>query len=467
MTSKNPWGGRFSGEMTDTVQHYTESISIDHRLAYYDIQGSIAHAKMLGETKIIPVKDVNTIVRALKQLSIDIDRGEFRFKAELEDVHMNIERALFQRIGSVAGKLHTARSRNDQVNLDMRLYIRDAIRTMIRDIIVLMKSLFAAAESTFDIIIPSYTHLQQAQPVRMSHYWLAYFWKFRRDIKRLLNTYEEVNISPLGVGAVAGVNYPINRRSIADRLSFKGITENSIDTSSDRDFIADFLHAMTLCSIHFSNLSEELIIWSSNEFGFIELSDSYTTGSSIMPNKKNSDVAELARGRSGMMIGLLTGLLATLKGLPLAYNRDLQEDKRALFTAVDTLSATIRVFSGMLTELAVNPDRITQHMTSGFMIATDLADYLVKKNVPFREAHRAIGKLVKQVYDADASLFDITLATLRKVHKAFDADALALFNYKKSVDAKISDGGTGAKPLRKQMKHAGKFLEKSNDLFSL
>ena len=373
---------------------YSSSIHFDWRLYPYDIAGSIAHAKMLAKQGIITEHEATTIIKGLKSIGEEISEGKFRFKSELEDIHMNIESRLIDKIGDVGKKLHTARSRNDQVALDIRLYTRDAIFHTIGHIIELQSTLVELAAANKTTVIPGYTHLQKAQPILLAHHFLAYFEMMERDVTRMYDCLERVDVMPLGSGALAGVAYNIDRKFVAKELGFNNISQNSLDAVADRDFIIEFEAAASLCMMHLSRLAEELVLWSSGEFDFIEIDDAYATGSSIMPQKKNPDIAELARGKTGRVYGNLMGLLTTMKGLPLAYNRDMQEDKEGFFDTVDTLIATLEVFTGMLKTMRIKTDKTASAVQQGYLLATDLADYLVKKGVPFRTAHEIIGKLV-------------------------------------------------------------------------
>ncbi|MGD9117959.1 MAG: argininosuccinate lyase, partial [Dehalococcoidia bacterium] len=371
--------GRFKKKADKMVNAYTTSVPFDWCLYPYDIAGSIAHARMLAKQGIINDKDAETIVKGLTAIQREIEGGEFQFKGELEDIHMNIEARLIEMVGEVGGKLHTARSRNDQVALDLRLFTRDAIDTTLAQIEDLQRALIALAEANKKVVIPGYTHLQRAQPVLLAHHLLAYFEMFKRDGERFSDSLKRVEVMPLGSGALAGVAYDIDRQFIAEELGFDEISANSLDAVSDRDFVLEYLAAASMCIMHLSRLAEELIIWSSAEFGFIELDEAYATGSSIMPQKKNPDVAELARGKTGRVYGDLMALLTAMKALPLAYNRDLQEDKEALFDSVETLLSSLEVFTGMLKTLKVNAANAKKALEGGYILATDLADYLVKK----------------------------------------------------------------------------------------
>ena len=385
--------GRFKKAADKKVIRYTASIPYDWRLYLYDIAGSVAHARMLAKQGIITDKEAETIIAGLDGIQQEIEGGQFLFKTELEDIHMHIEARLIEKIGDVGGKLHTARSRNDQVALDMRLFARDAVANTLVEMGELQKALVTLAEANKDVIIPGYTHLQIAQPVLLAHHLLAYFEMLQRDTARFIDCLKRVDVMPLGSGALAGVAYDVDRQFLARELGFKAVSQNSLDAVSDRDFIIEYQAAASLCMMHLSRLAEEIILWSSAEFGFIALDESYATGSSIMPQKQNPDVAELARGKTGRVYGNLMALLTTLKALPLAYNRDLQEDKEGFFDTVDNLLSTLQVLAGLVGTLKMNAANAKKALEKGYILATDLADYLVKKGLAFRAAHEAVAKL--------------------------------------------------------------------------
>src|SRR3990170_8994978 len=370
------------------------SLPFDRRLYKYDIQGSIAHARMLAKQGIITEKEAELIVMGLSSIREEIEKGEFPFRPEHEDIHMNIEARLYEKIGEVAGRLHTARSRNDQVALDMRLFIKEAVAETLQRLAELQKALLGLAEKNKGLAMPGYTHLQRAQPVLLAHHLLAYLEMFQRDKGRFQDCGKRADVLPLGSGALAGVPYPIDRESLARELGFKEVSANSLDAVSDRDFVLEYQAAAAITMVHLSRLAEEIVLWSSAEFGFVEVGEEYATGSSIMPQKRNPDAAELVRGKSGRVFGHLTGFLATMKALPLSYNRDMQEDKEALFDTVDTLNSCLEIMAGMLGGLRMNKERMEQAAREGYILATDLADYLVKKGMPFREAHRTVKELV-------------------------------------------------------------------------
>jgi len=391
---KKAWSGRFKKETNRLVDEFNASISFDSRLYPYDIMGSIAHARALESAKILTKKEARRIEAALNAIEKEIDSGKFKFKTEAEDIHMAIEARLTEKIGPLGGKLHTGRSRNDQVALDMRLYIKDQIREIIHLLHELKRAVVVVAATHADCILPGYTHLQRAQPVLLAHHMLAYYEMLMRDSSRLVDCYGRADEMPLGAGALAGSPYNLNRKLVAKVLGFSRVTENSLDSVSDRDFVIEFLSVASIIMVHVSRLSEELIIWSSQEFAFVEFSDDFSTGSSIMPQKKNPDVAELGRGKSGRVFGNLMAVLTVMKGLPLAYNKDMQEDKEPLFDSIDTLKAILRVYPPMLKSMKVNRDKMYAATNAGFLNATDAADYLVKKGLPFRQAHEVAGRLV-------------------------------------------------------------------------
>jgi argininosuccinate lyase len=449
--------GRFKKKADRLVNAYTTSVPFDWRLYPYDIAGSIAHARMLAKQGIISDKDAEAIVNGLTAIQREIEGGEFQFKAELEDIHMNIEARLIEIVGEVGGKLHTARSRNDQVALDMRLFVRDAIATTLSQIEELQRAIVALAEANKKVVIPGYTHLQTAQPVLLAHHLLAYFEMFERDVARFSDSLKRTDVMPLGSGALAGVAYDIDRDFLAKELGFDEISGNSLDAVSDRDFVLEYLAAASLCMMHLSRLAEEIIIWSSAEFAFVELDEAYATPSSIMPQKKNPDVAELARGKTGRVYGNLMALLTAMKALPLAYNRDLQEDKEALFDSVETLLSTLEVFTGMLKTLKVNEENAKKALGKGYILATDLADYLVKKGRPFRTAHEIVAKLVSYAVEKNKPLSQLTLAEYRKFSLLFEDDVFSI-TIESSLAARDVFGGTAPKRVARALAAAKKAL---------
>jgi argininosuccinate lyase len=435
------WGGRFSQPTHELVEHFTASILFDRRLYTYDIQGSIAHCRMLAKCGIITDAEASAIIQGLQKVEAEIERGEFVFDVRWEDIHMHIERRLIELIGPVGGKLHTARSRNDQIALDVRLYLRDEIRAILQDIRHLQRTLIELAERYLDVIMPGYTHLQRAQPIRLSHHLLAYDEMLERDHQRFTECLTRVNVLPLGAGALATTTYPIDRAYVAHLLDFPALAENSLDAVSDRDFVIECCAHASMLLMHLSRLSQELTLWCSAEFGFIELSDAFSTGSSIMPQKKNPDVAELVRGKTGRVYGHLQGVLTVMKGLPLAYNSDMQEDKEALFDVIDTVKACLRVFAPMLATLTIHPDRMRSAAAGGFGTATDMADYLAAKGVPFRQAHEIVGRIVRHCQDQQRTLEDLSLEELHTFSPLFDSDVYAAIALDASVDRRQVRGG--------------------------
>jgi argininosuccinate lyase len=451
------WAGRFDEATAAIVEAYTTSVRADARLVEHDIAASIAHARMLGRQGIISKRDADSIIRGLEEIREEWRRGDFALRAELEDVHMNVETRLAAKIGSAAGRLHTARSRNDQVATDFRLYTMDACAEAIRGLMRLQASLLDLADAHRDAIMPGYTHLQRAQPVLFAHHLLAYVEMLDRDARRFAFAHGMMDALPLGSGALAGAPYPLDRQSVADELAVSRVTANSIDAVSDRDFVADYVYAAALCMVHISRLAEELILWSSAEFGFIRLPDSFATGSSIMPQKKNPDVAELARGRSGRAIGALMAMLTTLKGLPLAYNRDLQEDKPTLFDAEDALLMTLDVLADMLPRIEVDEERMRTSAVANYSLATDLADYLVRKGLPFREAHEAVGNLVRHAETKGVELHELPLTDYRQASPLFEEDARRI-DAKASVRSRDVVGGTAPRRVHAELRRARKRL---------
>jgi len=439
--SSKLWGGRFSGETDALVDQFNASIDFDKRLYREDIAGSIAHAGMLAKQGIIPEADRDAIVEGLTQIRGEIDAGTFEFRLDREDIHLNIEAVLTERIGDAGRRLHTGRSRNDQVATDTRLFTRAACDETTALLRGLRLALINLAEREAETVIPGYTHLQRAQPILLAHHLLAYEAMFTRDTERFTQARARANVLPLGSGALAGVTYPIDREAVAEELGFEGISENSLDAVSDRDFIFDYQSAAALTAVHLSRLAEEIILWCSAEFGFAKLDDRYSTGSSIMPQKKNPDVAELTRGKSARVIGNLVQILTLLKGQPLAYNKDNQEDKEPLFDTVDTMLITLRVVTAMLPTMTFDGDRGRTAAVANFALATDIADYLAKKGVPFREAHEAVGALVARCEREDRTFEDLTLEDYRAAHPAFDRDVLAI-DLDAALAARDVPGGT-------------------------
>jgi len=452
MTSgKKPWGGRFK-EPTDTlVEAFTASLDFDKRLYRYDIEGSIAHAAMLARQGIIAEKEAVEIERGLRDILDDIENGNFTYSNDSEDIHMAIEKSLMERIGQTGGKLHTARSRNDQVSLDVRLFMRDHIEAAIRLVKDLKSALLELAKKEIDTILPGYTHLQKAQPVLLAHYLLAYWEMFDRDQGRLENCFQRTNVMPLGSAALAGTGIPIDRDYVAGMLNFPAITKNSMDAVSDRDFVAEYIFDAGLIMMHMSRFCEDLIIWSSEEVGFVEISDSFTTGSSIMPQKKNPDVAELIRGKTGRVYGNLMAILTLLKGLPMSYDRDLQEDKEPLFDTVDTVEGALCILSEMTKKLKFDKERMLAEAKRGFATATDVAEYLVMKKLPFREAHEIVGRIVAYCIEKGIGMQSLSLEDFRSFYEGFEEDVFGCLTVEHSVNARNIPGGTSRTMVLKRI----------------
>ncbi|WP_456393670.1 argininosuccinate lyase [Persephonella sp.] len=449
---KKLWGGRFSEGTDAFVEEFTESVSFDKELALYDIKGSIAHARMLGKQGIIPQEDAEKIIKGLEEIKREIEEGRFQWKKELEDVHMNIEKALTERIGEAGGRLHTGRSRNDQVITAFRLYLKEETQNIIQLLRELKKALLEKAKENVDIVMPAYTHLQRAQPVRLAHYFLAYLEAYNRDEERFSDTLKRIDQMPLGSGALAGVDFPIDREQTARELGFSEIMRNSMDATASRDVVIEFLSDAAICMSNLSRQSEDLIIWNSAEFSFVELPDKLTTGSSIMPQKKNPDVLELIRGKTGRVYGSLIALLTVVKGLPMAYNRDLQEDKEPVFDAVRTLKGSIIGMTKIIQGLKPRKD-VMEKAAGGFALATDLANYLVRKGMPFRQAHHVVGQIVGYLTQQNRELESITLEELREFSDLFDEDALSILSPYHVADARNSYGGTAREQILKQIKY--------------
>lgn len=457
---KKLWGGRFSEQTSKLLDEFTESVSFDKRLAIYDIKASIAHTLMLKKTKIINELDAEKIIKGLSRILNLVQKGKFKFDKYYEDVHLNIENYLINMIGDVGRKLHTARSRNDQIAVDMMLYLKDEIKIVIESIKELQSTLISLAEKNLDIIMPAYTHLKQAQPVLLSHYFMAYFFKFQRDKEKFKTNLKSVDVLPLGAGAVAGLNYLVDRKYIAKLLGFSKVSENSIDTVSQRDYIIEFVFCAAITAMHLSRLSEDLIIWNTDEFRFIEIDDAFTTGSSIMPNKKNPDVLELIRGKTVKIYGNLNSILTLLKGLPLSYNRDLQEDKKMLFETVDYIKPMLKLMNEILKNIKFQKEKIKEKMDDGFILAVDIADYLVKKDIPFRKAHNIVGNIIRYCIENNKTIFDLNLKEFKKFSRLIDKDIFEILDFKKSIESKISDGGTATKQVKKQISVAKRLIEK-------
>ena len=435
------WGGRFSKNTDALMDDFNSSIRFDRRLYRQDILGSIAHAGMLGKTGIIPASDADLIRITLRTLLTDIENGQVTFSVQAEDIHMNVETMLIGRIGDVGKRLHTGRSRNDQVALDMRMYLRDEVESLVCALRGLITVLLEMADGNLDTIMPGYTHLQRAQPITFAHHLMAYVQMLLRDIERLADCRKRMNVMPLGSGALAGTTYPLDRIMVAQELGFDDITENSLDGVSDRDFVMELAAVLSILMVHLSRFSEEIILWCSAEFGFIELDDAYSTGSSIMPQKKNPDVAELVRGKSGRVFGDLMALLTMMKGLPLAYNKDMQEDKEAIFDAVDTVSMCLPIFTRMLATLKVRPAVMRKAAAGGFTNATDMADYLVKKGMPFRDSHAVIGRMVAHCIGLGAAIGELPLDVLKSFSSLIEEDVYEAISMETCVSGRNVPGG--------------------------
>lgn len=448
------WGGRFREETDTLVNRFNASISFDSRLYPQDIQGSMAHCRMLAKQSIITDDEASRILEALAEISREFARGEFPLEDDYEDIHSLVEKALVQKIGQVGEKLHTARSRNDQVALDVRLYVRDAI-LRIKDLITgTQVALVSTAEENIDLLMPGYTHLQRAQPVLLAHHLLAYYEMLKRDKERFTECLKRVNILPLGSAALAGSTFELDRNMVAEELDFDGISQNSMDAVSDRDFVLEFLFSCSTLMMHLSRLSEELVIWSSQEFGFVSISDSFCTGSSIMPQKKNPDLPELIRGKTGRVYGHLVSLLTTMKGLPLTYNKDMQEDKEPLFDSVDTVEICLEVMARLFREISFNRERLQEASEKGFLVATDLADYLVRKGVTFREAHEIVGRMVVFALDQKKELHELTLNEMKGFERRISKDVYGWLDPLSSLKRRNIPGGTGPEVVKKSLRQA-------------
>ena len=452
------WGGRFEDSPTEFTQAFGASLPVDKRMWESDIEGSKAHAAMLARQGVISNEDAEAIRTGLDAIATQIEEGDFEFDIDDEDIHMSIERNLTEAIGAAGGRLHTGRSRNDQVATDARHHAKKLSDGLAHQMLDLRGALLDMAQEHFGVVMPGYTHMQKAQPVLFSHHMLAYYWMFTRDFERLRAAHAAADVLPLGSAALAGTTYPLDRHFVADELGFANVAENSMDAVSDRDFLLDLSYACAVAMMHLSRLCEELIYWSSNEFGFIRLSDAYSTGSSIMPQKKNPDFAELIRGKTGRVYGDLMALLTTMKGLPLAYNKDMQEDKEGVFDAVDTLGNSLVVMTGMIRTMQINEDAMRAGALGGFMAATDLADYLVGTGVPFREAHAIVGKLVLECEKQGKTLQDLSAEELARVDEHFDTDALDAVDIDKVVERRTTYGATGHEAVKVQLEHARESL---------
>lgn len=459
------WTGRTSGELNEFADDFNSSISFDKKMYKQDICGSIAHATMLANQKIISVDDRDRIIAGLSGILADIDSKKLAISEDAEDIHMFVEAELTKRIGEVGKRLHTARSRNDQVALDLRMYLRDENQLVKKMLLQLIEVIANKAKNYSDVIMPGYTHLQRAQPILFSHHLLAYAQMFKRDYSRLQDALERMNYSPLGSCALAGTTYDTNRKMVADLLKFNGVTENSIDSVADRDFCVELLSCYSIIMMHLSRFSEEIILWTSSEFSYVQLDDAFTTGSSIMPQKKNSDMAELVRGKSGRVYGDLMAMLTVLKGLPLAYNKDMQEDKEGIFDGLKTVQDCLQVFVPMLDSMKVNKENMLNSCKTGFINATDLADYLTKKGLPFREAYKLVGSIVGKCVKEKLTLEDITLDEYKQMCELFDKDLYEEIALETCVNKRNSEGGTSKAQVAKQIEKLTEFLDYEKSLY--
>jgi len=453
------WGGRFTKETNKLVENFNESLSFDHRFYKQDIRGSIAHVKMLAKQNILTDNERDKIIEGLNSIEADIDSGKLKFDDGSEDIHSFVEAHLIERIGDTGKKLHTGRSRNDQVALDMKLYVRDEIDELKDLLYELLSEVLNIMEENKSTYMPGFTHLQKAQPTTLAHHFGAYFEMFIRDYDRLVSTRKRMNLSPLGSGAFAGTTYDLDRDYVASLLDFDTATRNSMDSVSDRDYLLELLSDLAIMSMHLSRLSEEIIIWNTDEYRFVEMDDTYSTGSSIMPQKKNPDIAELIRGKSGRVYGSLISLLTTMKGLPLAYNKDMQEDKEMSFDAIDTVKSLIKLMSGMLSSMKFNHERMVKSARGGFTNATDAADYLVKKNVAFRDAHEIVGRLVLYGIENNKALDDFSLEEFKNISEVFDNDIYDAISLKTCVEKRNTKGAPGLKAINDEIEASRKLLE--------
>lgn len=458
------WGGRFTKAEEKNALDFNASISYDCRMYREDIAGSIAHAKMLAAHGIISKEDQEKITKGLLSIKKEIDEGTFPFSVELEDIHMNIEKRLTEEIGDAGARLHTARSRNDQCALDLHMYMKRNIARLSEKLIAVLEALLAASKKYQDVILPGYTHMQRAQPVLFAHHMLAYFAMLERDFKRLEDCYDMCDMSPIGACALAGTTYPTHPEEEANDLHFAFVYGNSLDAVSDRDYLLQFLSFASICAMHLSRLSEEFIYWSTSEFQFIELDDGYSTGSSIMPQKKNPDMCELIRGKTGRVYGHLIGLLTVMKGLPLAYDKDMQEDKEGVFDALDTLYFALDIYAGMISTMTVNGDHSRQVLESDFSNATDMADYLAKKGLPFRQAHAVVGSAVHYCIEHHKVLLDLSMEEFRSMSPLFEEDIKEALSIENCVKNRESYGGTGPKSVERQQTHAGDMIAKMKEM---
>ena len=456
------WGGRFTKETDQLVYRFNASIGFDQKFYRQDIQGSMAHVRMLAKQGILTEEEKEQILKGLESILEDVENHRLEITEEYEDIHSFVEANLIQRIGDAGKKLHTGRSRNDQVALDMKLYVRDEVREMDRLVLDLLRALQKIMEENLHTYMPGFTHLQKAQPITLAHHMGAYFEMFRRDRGRLHNIYQRMNYCPLGSGALAGTTYPLDREYTASLLEFEGATRNSMDSVSDRDYVIELLSAMSTIMMHLSRFCEEIIIWNTNEYQFVEIDDAYSTGSSIMPQKKNPDIAELVRGKTGRVYGALVSILTTMKGLPLAYNKDMQEDKELTFDAIDTVKGCLALFTGMISTMRFRKDRMEASAKNGFTNATDAADYLVGKGVPFRDAHGIVGRLVLYCLEKDIALDDMTLEEYKAISPVFEEDIYEAISMKNCVEKRNTIGAPGAEAMQRVLEENRRYLEQEN-----
>lgn len=454
------WGGRFTKETDQLVYNFNASISFDQKFYKQDMEGSIAHVKMLGKQGILTEQEMNDIVKTIREILAEVEEGKLEISHEYEDIHSFVEATLIERLGDTGKKLHTGRSRNDQVALDMRLYTRQEVLAVDELLKELLNAILTIMEQNTDTFMPGFTHLQKAQPVTLAHHMGAYFEMFKRDRLRLKDIYHRMNYCPLGSGALAGTTYDLDRDYTAELLGFYGPTLNSMDGVSDRDYLIEFLSAMSTIMMHLSRFSEEVIIWNSNEYQFVEIDDAYSTGSSIMPQKKNPDIAELVRGKTGRVYGALTALLTTMKGIPLAYNKDMQEDKELTFDAMDTVKGCIALFTGMLASMKFNKDKMEASAKNGFTNATDAADYLVNHGVPFRDAHGIVGRIVLYCIEKGIAIDDMSLEELKEISPVFEADIFETISMETCVNKRLTIGAPGQEAMKKVISLEKEFLSK-------
>lgn len=456
--SEKMWSGRFSLPTDKFAEEFNASVHFDKRLWSYDIKGSMAHARMLAKQGVISETDRDSIIKGLEQVYSEIESGNFEWRTEDEDVHMAVEKRLTEIVGDAGKRLHTARSRNDQVAVDFRMYLKDEIREIQALIAELLKTLLSKAESHRTEMMPGFTHLQTAQPILFAHWLMAYFQMIKRDFSRFADCFERMDYCPLGSGALAGTTFDIDRFYTADELGFKAPTQNSLDSVSDRDFAIEFLSACSICQMHLSRLAEEVVLYSTSEFSFIELSDDFCTGSSIMPQKKNPDMPELIRGKTGRVYGSLISLLTTMKGLPLAYNKDTQEDKEPVFDALDTVKASLKIFAPMIEKMTLHPEKMEKSAGAGYSTATDLADYLVRKGVPFRQSHHIVGSAVAYAIEKGVDLSELSLEEFARFTDVIGEDIYGFITVRASVNSRTATGGTAESSVKEQLKNARKYL---------